>query len=103
MRKEMEIQTPVLSNVTAAGAKLVVTVPGWVDPEEICGIISGLESIPKVQKKTGGESFSGAQMTVLVTRGGQKILAMGQPEAVRVRVKQALGMKSAPAEQEASE
>jgi hypothetical protein len=100
MKKEMEIQTPILANVTAVGAKLVGTVPGWIDPEEICGIISGIESIPKLQKKTGGEAMPGTRITTLITKGGQRVLAMGQAEELRSKIRQALGVKSEPAHRE---
>jgi hypothetical protein len=103
MKKDMEIQTPILANVTAVGAKLVGTVPGWIDPEEICGIISGIESIPKLQKKTGGEAMPGTRITTLITKGGQRIMALGQAAELRSKIRQALGMKSEPAPQEQAE
>lgn len=94
MRKEIEIQTPILTNVTAVGAKLVGTVPGWIDPEEVCGILSGIESIPKFQQKAGGESMPGTRLTTLITKGGQRVMVMGQAEKLRNQIRQALGMKS---------
>lgn len=103
MKKEIEIQTPILTNVTAVGAKLVSTTPGWIDPEEICGIISGIESIPKLQKKVGGEYMSGERLTTLITRGGQRVLAMGQAAELRGKIRQALGLKSEPKNAEQAE
>lgn len=96
MKNEMEIQTPVLTNITAAGAKLVGTVPGWIDPSEVCAVLSGVESIPKIQRKNGGETLSGSKLTTLITRGGQRVLVMGQAEVVRNRLRQKLGLKSEP-------
>jgi len=94
MKKEMEIQTPVLASITTAGAKLVGMMPGWVDPEEVCAVLSGSESVLTVQQKDGGKTLSGSELTTLVTRGGQRIMVMGTAEKIRNKLRQSLGLKS---------
>jgi hypothetical protein len=94
MKNEMEIKTPILTNITANGAKLVGTVSGWIDPDEICGVLSGVESIPKMQDKHSNRIISGSKLTTLITRGGQRIMAMGQAEVLRNQIRTAQGIKS---------
>ena len=89
MKDSLAIKTPVLADVTPNGAKLIGTAEGWIDPHEVCGVISGIMAVPKIRdmrEERNPKLKPGALLSLLYLKGGEKLLVMGTPQQMKDKI-----------------
>ena len=88
MKQEILVKTPIFSSVKNP-VRLIGTAEGYIDPNEVCGIVSGVLIHPKVvdaRNKENAKDILGGIFSLLLFRGGQQVLAMGTPKEMRKEI-----------------
>jgi hypothetical protein len=102
---EMAVKTPIFHGDRRVPPALIGTAEGWVNPEEICGITSGIHEVPVVadarnKKPQNQKPKHGGFMTVLHFHSGDRILVMGTPKELRQQIIQAVNPEVVEVEEE---
>lgn len=91
----LKITTPVFHSTDRDPARLDKEEEGWIDPVEVCSIISGASEIPKIQDiRNKSVNVTGSILSVVGFRGGNSVLVMGSPAEVFGRIQVAVGGKT---------
>lgn len=85
---ELAIKTPIFHGDKRNPPALVGIADGWINPEEVCGITSGIHQVSIVadarnKKQQNQKPRPGGFMTVLHFHSGDRILVMGTPAELR--------------------
>jgi len=105
---ELAIKTPIFHGDRRVPPALIGTAEGWVNPEEICGITSGVHDVPIVADARNKQSQSkkpkpGGFMTVLHFHSGDRILVMGTPKELRKQIIEAVSPEAVEPEEDETE
>ena len=92
---ELAIKTPIFHGDRRVPPALIGTAEGWINPEEVCAITSGVDMYPQVadvrdKKRQNQKAKPGGFMTVLHLHSGDRILVMGTPREIRQQLITAL-------------
>ena len=88
---ELAIKTPIFHGDKRNPPALIGTADGWLNPEMVCGITSGIHQVATVvdvrdKRPATQKTKPGGIFTVLHMESGDRVLVMGTPRELRQQI-----------------